>query len=342
MPILAPGNLPPRIAFQVFLADTASVSLYSCSLSILYLNFNLFILSQTYDGFIYSFAKSFPILVFNSCLYFALIAAFLYSKKCLFLAPLLEFRSVLLRPLQFQWTKLTSWFPLNFVVVLLVKNYGFAQMSYHSSSVPGAYHWIYYRHQYVLDLFLRLKWSPTRPKLSLTLSGLLSRSISLHCLDSVQIFKSCCYSRPSSIAFSSGSIQSVGSGIYCFHLSLLSDFFRLIGVLRRKFLILYSTYIRRHLKGRQGSTPGLWPFFNSFPCFQKSDISMSHDFVDFLLFFSYWVSLAVCCDYDCNLGILIRDPSRFISSHEKHSFVQNLLMWPTSPHFNTAAQLQQK
>jgi hypothetical protein len=58
--------------------------------------------------------------------------------------------------------------------------------------------------------------TPTRLTIPLTLSGLFNCSFSLHCLDLVQIFPSCCYS----IAFSPGSIWSVGSGFYCFHLTL--------------------------------------------------------------------------------------------------------------------------
>lgn len=44
------------------------------------------------------------------------------------------------------------------------------------------------------------------------------------------------------------------------------------------------------------SSKAIWYFvlFNNFLCFKKFNISMSHDFVDFLCFFNYWASLTVC------------------------------------------------
>jgi hypothetical protein len=89
---------------------------------------------------------------------------------------------------------------------------------------------------------------------------------------------------------------SVGSGLHCFHLSMLSHTLRILDILRMgKFLIRFSVPSEAFSTWRERRvwTPMLWPFFNNFPCFQKSGISMSHDLVDFLLFLNYWALFAV-------------------------------------------------
>jgi hypothetical protein len=74
--------------------------------------------------------------------------------------------------------------------------------------------------------------------------------------------------------------------------SVLSHFLRLLGVLRKgKFFILDSAYPQR-LSGLEGNTglgrQGCDDVPINFPCFQKSDISVSHNLVEFLQFFNYW------------------------------------------------------
>jgi hypothetical protein len=86
MPVLTSGHSPPSIVLKSILTDITKSSLYSCSLSILlYVNFNLFILSKMYDGFVNLSISSQKVLQY-SCLIslslrFALIVALLYSKN---------------------------------------------------------------------------------------------------------------------------------------------------------------------------------------------------------------------------------------------------------------------
>jgi hypothetical protein len=77
---------------------------------------------------------------------------------------------------------------------------------------------------------------------------------------------------------------------------MLSLSLRLLGVLRGEcssYEVQGTLGGFQDLKRTKGSTARVVTIFNYFPCFQKSDISMSRDFVDFLLFFNYWASLAV-------------------------------------------------
>jgi hypothetical protein len=113
--------------------------------------------------------------------------------------------------------------------------------------------------------------------------------------------------------------------------SVLFHSFRL-GVLRgEEFLVLGSTYPLRFSAAEENGRvrpPALSPLFNKFPCFQKSDISVSHDLVDFLLFLiPGYLSL-----FALRLPLKFRHFNTkyfmFTSPREKHFcfFVQNLLM----------------
>jgi hypothetical protein len=167
--------------------------------------------------------------------------------------------------------------------MLLMKLDGFPRVSYHCFSVPRVYRCIDYRHQHVLDFILHLERTQIPLQISLTLSDLLSSSFSLHCLDLILILESS-YLCSSSIAFSPGSIRSVGSRLYCFHLSLCwSHSFSI----SRHFKRREAPHIRFNVPSEASNTwrdlrirtPGLWPFLN-----KKFNIRMSHDSVNFLLF----------------------------------------------------------
>jgi hypothetical protein len=93
MLVLASGHVPLSIAFPVFLADITCSSLYSCYLSVLlYLNFNLFILTQMYDGFVNLSIPLQKVLQFSCQSIFCANRRPFVFQKCLFSFTVFPFK----------------------------------------------------------------------------------------------------------------------------------------------------------------------------------------------------------------------------------------------------------